>query len=70
MIIAASLLIAQSATASLPAPVRPRPRPVNALTVSATVEVVRAERIGGLAAPDALLRQIRRDPRGVMVEFD
>lgn len=70
MVILAALMLAHAPAVTIPNLPRPRPRPQNALVATASVEVLRAERIGAVAAPDALLRQIRRDARGVTVEFD
>lgn len=70
MVLFAALLLAHAPAVTIPNLPRPRPRPQNALVVTAAVEVLRAERIGAVTAPDALLRQVRRDARGLTVEFD
>lgn len=67
MALFAALLLAQ-APAALPPPAAPRTT-VTA-TASAFAEVLRAERVGGVAAPDGLLRQYRRPPHGLIVDFN
>jgi hypothetical protein len=62
MVVFTALLLASAAEAP------PRPRPVS-VAASATVEVLRAERIGD-RSPEALLRQYRREADGLIVEFD
>ena len=61
---AAFLLLAQAL------PVAPVPQPVVAATASAFVEVLRAERGGEAERPDAMVRQVRRVPGGMLVDFN
>lgn len=60
-------LLAILALAAAPAPAAPPPGV--SLRVSATAEIVRSERADATASPERMERHVKRDSRGVLIEF-
>lgn len=60
-------LLAVLALAAAPAPATP-PAAVS-LRATATVEILRTERADATTSPERVERRVRRDARGVLIEF-